>query len=105
VFLAGGNLRLIEALAEGLPVFYNSPARLLQYSKQGVAVHTDAGVFQADAALVTVPLGLLKREGLVFSPPLPPRKQGAIKRLGFGVLNKVQCVFQCGPVYSCSIRH
>jgi len=59
-----------------------------------VRVHTGAGVFQADAAVVTVPLGVLKRpDGLQFQPPLPPRKQAAIKRLGFGCLNKVMLLF------------
>jgi len=57
-------------------------------------VHTPAGVIAADAALVTVPLGVLKRpDGLIFQPPLPARKRQAIKRLGFGCLNKVVMLF------------
>lgn len=57
-------------------------------------MHTDAGIFEADAAIVTVPLGVLKRPGqLRFQPPLPPRKQAAIQRLGFGCLNKVMMLF------------
>jgi lysine-specific histone demethylase 1 len=43
----------------------------------------------ADVALVTVPLGVLKKQALNFQPPLPEAKQEAINRLGFGVLNKV----------------
>ncbi|WIA32039.1 hypothetical protein OEZ86_002891 [Tetradesmus obliquus] len=94
VFLPGGNLRLLEGLAQGLPIFYNSTARLLQYSAAGVQVHTDAGVFTADAALVTIPLGVLKRpDAMVFQPQLPPRKRAAIRRLGFGCLNKVMLLF------------
>lgn len=57
-------------------------------------MHTDAGVFTADAAIVTVPLGVLKRQdGLVFQPPLPAKKRAAIERLGFGCLNKVVMLF------------
>ena len=41
-----------------------------------------------DAVLVTVPLGVLKHGSIEFSPPLPQRKLEAIKRLGFGLLNK-----------------
>eukprot|EP00775_Hariotina_reticulata_P006150 gene6150-6387_t len=94
VFMPGGNLRLLEGLAQGIPIMYNTPARLLQYSAAGVQVHTPAGVVAADAALVTVPLGVLKRpDGLVFQPPLPARKRQAIKRLGFGCLNKVVLLF------------
>jgi monoamine oxidase len=59
-----------------------------------VQVHTDAGVFAADAALVTIPLGVLKRpDCMAFQPPLPPRKRAAIRRLGFGCLNKVMLLF------------
>jgi hypothetical protein len=36
VFLPGGNLRLLEGLAQGIPTFYNATARLLQYSSTGV---------------------------------------------------------------------
>lgn len=43
---------------------------------------------QADAVLVTVPLGVLKRGAIAFDPPLPAAKQDVIQRLGFGVLNK-----------------
>lgn len=40
-------------------------------------------------AVVTVPLGCLKRGAVRFKPALPRAKQDAIRRLGFGVLNKV----------------
>ncbi len=44
--------------------------------------------------IVTASLGVLKRGGIQFSPALPERKLGAIKRLGFGVLNKVRSLIQ-----------
>ena len=42
-----------------------------------------------DAVLVTVPVGVLKKGTIAFEPPLPPYKQDAIRRMGFGLLNKV----------------
>ena len=45
---------------------------------------------RADSAVVTVPLGVLKAGGIAFDPPLPPWKADAIRRLGFGALNKVR---------------
>ncbi|MEM1140860.1 MAG: FAD-dependent oxidoreductase, partial [Pseudomonadota bacterium] len=42
-----------------------------------------------DAALVTVPLGVLKRGAIQFEPDLPARKRGAIQRIGMGTLDKV----------------
>lgn len=36
IFLPGGNLRLLEGLAQGLPVLYRARARLVEYCKTGV---------------------------------------------------------------------
>jgi hypothetical protein len=55
-----------------------------------VAVVTAAGaVHAADAVVVTVPLGVLKAGALRFVPELPAWKQEAVRKLGFGDLNKV----------------
>ena len=54
-------------------------------------------VHKAEAVIVTVPLGVLKRTpdegGIRFEPPLPPAHLSAISRLGFGLLNKVALFF------------
>lgn len=66
--------------------------------------------YEAEIVLVTVPLGVLKERcaqayclsahanpllyrRIRFEPPLPPWKQQAIDRLGFGNLNKVGLLF------------
>lgn len=41
----GGNIRLVSALTEGLPVLYNSVVREIRYSAAGVAVRTDLHEF------------------------------------------------------------
>jgi monoamine oxidase len=43
----------------------------------------------ADAVIVTVPLGVLKSKSIAFSPELSARKQQAIDRIGFGNVVKV----------------
>ena len=43
--------------------------------------------------VVTVPLGVLKRDVLWFSPALPPGRRAAIERLGFGRYEKVALRF------------
>lgn len=59
------------------PGFFNNP-------------NTKTETETADAVLVTVPLGCLKESALtMFDPVLPKWKLDAIKRLGFGNLNKV----------------
>ena len=86
---AGGNSRWLAKLCEGLPIFYDSPVERVSRSTRGVAIDAGGRRLLADAAVVTVPLGVLKKGGIAFHPPLSNRKHGAIERLGFGVLNKV----------------
>ena len=50
--------------------------------------------FVADAVVVTLPLGVLKRGSVAFDPPLPRRKLDAIANLGFGAMNKVVLLFE-----------
>lgn len=45
---AGGNMRLVEALAEGLPVVYNSVATDIAYSGSGVRVNTATSSTRGD---------------------------------------------------------
>ncbi|KAJ0103074.1 hypothetical protein Patl1_04557 [Pistacia atlantica] len=92
-FLAGGNGRLIKALCEGVPIFYEKTVNTIRYGNEGVEVIAGDQVFQADMVLCTVPLGVLKKGTIKFEPELPQRKLAAIERLGFGLLNKVAMVF------------
>ncbi|KAG9452739.1 hypothetical protein H6P81_005643 [Aristolochia fimbriata] len=91
--LAGGNARLVDALCEGVPIFYKKTVDSIKYGKDGVEVVAGNQVFQADMVLCTVPLGVLKRNTIRFEPELPTRKLDAIRRLGFGLLNKLAMVF------------
>ncbi len=43
--------------------------------------------------MVTVPIGVLKKETLAFDPPLPERKRKAIAAIGFGTINKCALLF------------
>ncbi|EFQ98618.1 lysine-specific histone demethylase 1 [Nannizzia gypsea CBS 118893] len=54
----------------------------------------DGETIYADKVVFTAPLGVLKRSSVAFNPALPEWKTNAIKRLGFGLLNKVILVFK-----------
>ncbi len=61
---AGGNGRLVQGLSRGLPVLYGSPVAEVRHGPGGVAVVTAGGAtFEAAAAVVTLPLGVLKVSG------------------------------------------
>ncbi|KAI9806893.1 MAG: hypothetical protein M1833_002551 [Piccolia ochrophora] len=53
----------------------------------------DGDVIDADRIVSTLPLGVLKEKAIQFQPPLPSWKEGALERLGYGLLNKVICPF------------
>jgi lysine-specific histone demethylase 1 len=95
-----GYCKLPELLADGLDVRFSNAVNKVHYSSEGVEVHalsTETGesqIFRGDVALVTVPLGVLKSGKVSFHPPLPEWKKQAIRKLGFGLLNKVVLCFE-----------
>lgn len=93
-FLPGGNIRLVQGLLKDVPVLYGTEVKKVEQSKECVLVTTAGGqTFKADSCLVTVPLGVLKKGLITFQPPLPQEKQVSIKKLGFGLLNKLCLLF------------
>jgi monoamine oxidase len=78
----GGNQRLARELASrlGSSVRRSSPARSIQQDHAGVRVLTDEGEAAGDAAIVAVPLAVLRR--LPFSPPVPDACRRAWQRAG-----------------------
>ncbi|KAF9900560.1 hypothetical protein EC991_007183 [Linnemannia zychae] len=63
----------------------------------------DGTSYNCSAAIVTVPLGVLKSRQIHFSPPLPDWKEQAISNLGFGLLNKLVLVFD-KPFWDTSVE-
>ncbi|XP_068646403.1 protein FLOWERINGUS D [Aristolochia californica] len=92
-FLPGGNGRLVSALTESLPIQYEKTVHAVHYGNDGVQVFAGNQVFEGEMALCTVPLGVLKSGSIKFVPELPQRKLDGIKRMGFGLLNKVAMLF------------
>lgn len=98
------------ALTENIDIRLNSAVKEIKYSNKGVEIVAEnlktsnsQMTYKADLAVCTLTLGVLKvavtnDEGqhantVKFDPPLPDWKQQAIRRLGFGNLNKVVLCF------------
>nr|WP_231987493.1 NAD(P)/FAD-dependent oxidoreductase [Mycobacterium sp. E2238] len=75
-------------LADGLRVELNTPVTAIARRDDSVVVRTKDRTFQGPAAIVTVPLGVLKAGAIAFDPPLPGPHRRAVDALGFGVLSK-----------------
>ncbi|KAJ7536240.1 hypothetical protein O6H91_12G061700 [Diphasiastrum complanatum] len=95
---------LMGCLGEGLDIRLGQAVTEIRYSslefgksgefKREVKVKTKTGEeFIGEAVLVTIPLGCLKADTIKFLPSLPNWKLSSIKKLGFGVLNKVVLEF------------
>ena len=88
LLLKPGYMSLIDGLSQGLDIRFNQRVKEVAWSSSGVRVTTASGVFEADRVVVTLPLGVLKRGDIQFSPGLPRSKTTAIAKIGMGVLNK-----------------
>ncbi|PND56330.1 amine oxidase [Mycobacterium sp. ENV421] len=93
VILPGGYTQLSQYVAKGLDVRLGTEVTRVAHGGDQVRIDTSQGTVTADRVIVTVPLGVLKAETIVFDPPLPDAKRNAIERLGFGLLNKVVVAF------------
>ena len=94
VTLREGYASLLEVLAGDYEVRLSSPVGVVSLAGESVRVTVeggDGGSF--DAALVTVPLGVLKAGTLAFDPPLPAATRGAIERMGMGLLDTLYLRF------------
>lgn len=89
VIFPGGYDQISNLLADGLDVRLAHRVERVTHGADGVTVQTDQGVFTAPQVVITLPLGVLQAGAVTFDPPLPARKQQAIRNLGVGVLNKV----------------
>ncbi|KAF3647976.1 putative polyamine oxidase 4 [Capsicum annuum] len=85
---------VIKALSKDIDIRLNHRVKRIMngYNKVMVTVE-DGRNFIADAAIVTVPLGVLKANLIEFEPKLPEWKQSAIADLGVGNENKIALRF------------
>jgi monoamine oxidase len=88
-----GYIQLVQALSKDLDIRTKHLVQQIAYDDTGVKVMTDRGVFSGSQVIVTVPLGVLKRGSIKFSPALPEEKLAAIERLGMGALNRLVLKF------------
>ncbi|KAL8035897.1 hypothetical protein ABFX02_12G124800 [Erythranthe guttata] len=107
ITIAKGYSTVVEHLASVLPAdmiqlgrevdrieWRNGKSSEIDGGTAPVKLHfVDGSTMSADHVIVTVSLGVLKRgisqDSSLFDPPLPDRKNEAISKLGYGVVNKV----------------
>ncbi len=94
--ILGGFQALAEHLAKQVKVRFDCRVERIELpldGSAGVRLHTSQGMIESDAAIVTLPLGVLKAGAVVFDPPLGLAKKRAIEALGVGGLAKLALFF------------
>jgi monoamine oxidase len=95
--IASGYHSVVRAVEERIDrkrcdVVMNTAATEIHWRPREVVARTHKAEFHAPRAIITVPLGVLKSNGIVFSPALP-QKQEAMKFLEMGPVVRVTLGF------------
>jgi monoamine oxidase len=80
-------------LSKGLKIQLRQPVQEVVLHKNRVEVITGSATWSAARALITVPLDLLQRETVRFTPPLPKWKLLSIRKLAMGPVVKIALLF------------
>lgn len=92
-----GYWSLFEPLTEDLEIKYDSKVVEIDQSDSEepvVVVLEDETEYHAHKVIVTVPLGVLKKNIISFHPELSDAKKEAIEKLGFGCMEKIIVEFK-----------
>ncbi|KAM3370320.1 hypothetical protein ACQJBY_011813 [Aegilops geniculata] len=85
-----GYRPVINTLAKGLDIrLGHRVVEIVRHWNRVEVTVSNGKTFVADAAVITVPLGVLKSNTIKFEPRLPEWKEEAIRELSVGVENKI----------------
>jgi len=83
-----------QRLADGLDIRLNCVVQEIEWTDGVKLSARNSAGFEADAAVLTLPLGLLQSDRLRFNPPLPPLKLEALAGLKMGPVMKLVYLFE-----------
>lgn len=88
-----GQSQWTERLAREVEILYNERVKTMKQNPDCVVIQTDKSESVFDAAVVTLPLGVLKTNRVEFYPELSQEKKKAIDNIKLGSFNKVALRF------------
>ena len=92
--LDGAYVDVISGLSGDAEIRFGAKVRRIDQDSNSVRLVWDGGEAEADAVVVTVPIGVLKAGVIEFRPALPARTLAAIEGLGAGLLDKLWLAFE-----------
>jgi monoamine oxidase len=88
-----GYAQVFEHMAQGIHIKYRETVINVVHNDHGATVETSKGKYEADAVVITLPLGVLKSGRVKFTPALPDFMQSSIANIKMGLFNKVAMRF------------
>jgi monoamine oxidase len=88
-WIVGGYSQLLSYLADGLDIRFESPVSSIVTDDAGVLIDGN----RADAAIVTVPVAVLRSGSITFDPPLPAAHREALAHITAGRVEKAALQF------------
>ena len=94
VILPNGFDAILTPFAEKLNIKTGHVVQHVVHNDSGVTITTDRGTFTGDHAVITLPLGVLKKGKVSFSPGLRDSMRNSIEKIPMGNVTKVALRFE-----------
>jgi len=75
----GGYDQILAPISAGLAIKLDTPVTTVVHSDAGVEIVTAGGIYRARRCVMAVPVGVLQKGGIAFSPALPEAKLSKIR--------------------------
>ncbi|KTD40172.1 amine oxidase [Legionella parisiensis] len=92
-FIPAGYFQLFQQFSQNIPIHLNQIVQQIDYTSDDVHVITQSHTYDAKHVIITVPLGVLKANKIIFHPSLPEEKRNAIAELKMGNYEKLYLLF------------
>jgi polyamine oxidase len=92
-FVLGGYSRIVENMLKDIDVHLDNAVVEIKNKADNVEILTKNKVYEADFVIITVPLSILQKKIIQFTPQLPEWKTQSFSKMQMGVFNKVVMQF------------
>jgi len=104
VIVINGYDKIANVLGDGLNIRLNSRVTEINYTAIKSLVKVNGDSIEADYVIVSVPLGVLKKNSIAFTPILPTAKLSAIQNTKMGNVNKFLFIWKT-PFWETNVQY
>lgn len=104
LIITNGFDKVTDFLAQGLDIRLNTRVTSINYTNTKSIINANGNNIEAHYVIVTVPLGVLKKNVISFTPALPTNKINAIANTNIGNVNKFLLVWNT-PFWDTNLQY